>query len=126
VGFGTVAIFTAWLPLSALAGAIGSRIAARAEGGDPSQLHRAGATIALVHAVGLALGAVAGGYVVGRWGETGAGVREAALAGLGAAIVAAGVSWASFGPTTGAILVTLVAVPMAALGGRLGLRGRAR
>ena len=127
VGFGALAIVTAWLPASALAGAIATRIALRAgEGQETTRIVAAGLAIAATYAVALAAGAMAGGYMVGRWGASGAGVREAALAGLAAAAVAAVASWASLGLSPGVIAVALVAAPAAALGGRLGLRRRAR
>lgn len=123
VGFGTLAIFTTWIPLAAIA----SRLAARAETEDPGGLAGvAGAGIAAValYVVAVALGAALGGFLVGRWGTGRIGVREAALAGLGASVVAAAVTWISFGPSAGALLVTAVSTPMAAFGGRLGLRAR--
>src|SRR5438552_5827003 len=71
VGFGTVMIFAAWLPLAYLAEAIKSRLAASLG---------VGGAIALALAP-LALAAVAGGFLVGRFGKP-AGPREAALSGL--------------------------------------------
>jgi hypothetical protein len=52
------------------------------------------------------------------------GVREAALAGLVAAVAAVGATWIAFGPSAGALLVAAVAAPLAAVGGRVGLRAR--
>jgi hypothetical protein len=124
IGFWTVAIFVAWLPLSALAARLGGVIAARAEGGDPARLVRTGIVVTGAYGVALALGALAGGFVVGRWGAEGVGVREAALAALGATVVAVVISWTSFGVAFGPLLVAVVAVPMAALGGKLGVRRR--
>jgi len=122
VGFGTLAIFTAWIPLAALAGAAAARLP-----GDEAHARIGVALLALaLYGSALALGAALGGFLVGRWGSAGVGVREAALAGLGAAVVAGAVTWASFGPSAGALLVAAVALPMAALGGRVGLRARAR
>jgi hypothetical protein len=126
VGFGAVAIFVAWLPLSLLAGALAARLASAAEGGTHDELVRAAIAIRVAYAIELALGAIGGGFVVGRWGAAGVGAREAALAGLAAALVAVGVSWASFGVSAGSLLIVVVAVPMAALGGWLGMRRRAR
>jgi hypothetical protein len=124
VGFGALAIFTAWIPLAALAGAAASRVPGAGAGGR-ERVVAASITVAL-YATALALGAALGGFLVGRWGSEAVRVREAALAGLGAAVVAGLVTWASFGPSAGTLLVALVAVPMAALGGRAGLRARAR
>jgi hypothetical protein len=53
-------------------------------------------------------------------------VREAALAGLVAAVVATLISWVSFGLAPATIVVVTVATPMAALGGTLGRRRRVR
>ena len=117
VGFGALAIFTAWIPLAGLAGAAASCL-------GESALAGAGAAIVAVYAVALGLGAALGGFLVGRWGTAGVGLREAALAGLGASAVAIVATWVSFGPSAGALLVAAVATPMAAAGGRFGLRAR--
>jgi hypothetical protein len=122
VGFGALAIFTTWIPLAALAGAAATRLApADGQASGPAAL----VTVA-VYAAALAVGAGLGGFLVGRWGSAQVGAREAALAGLGAAAVAAGISWVSFGPSPGSLLVAVLAAPVAALGGRLGTRARAR
>ncbi|HEX4446429.1 MAG TPA: hypothetical protein VH044_06830 [Polyangiaceae bacterium] len=128
VGFGALAIFTAWIPLAALAGLLAVRIAAPAGGPDAATTGTpaTGLAVVAVYAGALAIGAVLGGLLVGRWGPSGVGVREAALAGLAAALVAGGVTWASFGPSPGALFLAVVAVPAAALGGRSGTRARAR
>jgi hypothetical protein len=115
VAFGALAIFVAWLPLAFLAtwGA--------------SSLHGSGAspvTSVVVLAVGLALAALAGGFLVGRWGAAGVGVREAALSGLASAVVASALAFGAPGAAWGAVVTVLVAVPFAALGGALGHRRR--
>jgi hypothetical protein len=125
VGFGAVAIFTAWLPLYAVAGALAARLAAT-PGADDGQHAGAGATIVAMHAVALAAGSFAGGFVVGRWGDQGVGVRHAALAGLAAALAAIGAAWVSSGFSPGSLIVVGVAVPLAAAGGWRGLRRRLR
>jgi hypothetical protein len=122
-GFGALAIVTAWIPLAALAGAAVSRLPA---GGGREPSAAAGLALVGLYAGALALGAALGGFLVGRWGTEGVGVREAALAGLGAAAVAGVATWASSGPSAGPLLVAGVALPMAALGGRAGLRARVR
>jgi hypothetical protein len=134
VAFGALAIVATWVPLTALAGALAARIAARAvesaaaatPGEGPGGAGAAGFGLAVVFVYGaaLALGALAGGYLVGRWGPRGVGVRESALAGLAAAAVAGGITWVSFGPSGGIVLVAAMALPFAALGGRVGLRAR--
>jgi hypothetical protein len=125
VGFGALAVFTTWIPLSAFAGWIAAHVAAQAQG-DEARLAWAGTVIALLYAVALALGAGAGGFLVGRWGTQGVGLRQAALAGLCAAAVALAVTWIAFGLSASSLLLAVAAPPMAALGGKLGLRGRAR
>jgi hypothetical protein len=120
VGFGALAIFTAWIPLAALAGAAVARLPVGAGGAA------AGVMLLTLYAAALAFGAGLGGFLVGRWGAVGVGVREAALSGLCAAVVAGAVTWISYGPSAGALLVAAVALPTAALGGWVGLRARGR
>ena len=115
VGFGALAIFVVWLPLAFLAGLAAVRLGGFA---DAPLL-----SVALL-ASGLAVAAGAGGFLVGRWGPGGVGVREAALAGLAAALVASGLSLGAPGALAGALVTIAVAVPCAALGGRMGLRRR--
>jgi hypothetical protein len=126
VGFGALAVFTAWIPLSALAGWIAAHVAAQAQGGDAARFARAGTVIALLYALALSAGAAVGGFLVGRWGTQGVGVRHAALSGLSAAAVALAVTWAAFGFSAASLLLAVAAPPMAAWGGKVGLRGRAR
>jgi len=126
VGFGAGAIFVAWLPLSAMAMALAARIARRWDLQDQAQLARAGIALGAIYGLAIALGALGGGFVTGRWGGGGVGVKEAALAGLAAAVVATVLSCVSFGFAPSSFLVAVVAVPLAALGGVLGRRGRRR
>jgi len=115
VGFGAVAIFAVWLPLAFLAALAATRL-----GGVEASL-----VLALtVSMSSLALAAVAGGFLVGRWGTAGVGVREAALAGLSAGLIAAVLAWGGPGAGAGGLVTVVVAVPFAALGGWLGLRRR--
>jgi hypothetical protein len=74
----------------------------------------------------LALAALGGGFTVGRWGGEGVGAREAALGGFVAAIVAIVASWISYGIALGALFIVVVAVPLAGLGGKLGMSRRYR
>jgi hypothetical protein len=114
VVFGTLGIYTVWLPLQAIVAAIAGRpdfVGAAASG------------------AALAASALAGGFVVGRWGTGRVGVREAALAGLVSTVVAVALSAASFAMAPAWLLLTAVAlaaiaVPMAALGAKLGVRRR--
>ncbi len=118
VGFGALGIFVVWLPLAAVTSVFVLRYA----GPIVSPL-----TQAALFAGGLAIAAMAGGYLVGRWGTRGVGMREAALSGLSAAAVA-GV-FASMGMTLPlrllmAVVAMTVATPPAAVGGRLGMKKR--
>jgi hypothetical protein len=122
VGFGTGAIFVMWLPLSVAAGAIASRLSPAVVGADAHTAMRAAVTFASASAIALGLSALAGGFVVGKWGGRGVGVREASLAGLSAAAVAVTASWLSFGFAPSALLVIPIALSFAALGGWLGRR----
>jgi hypothetical protein len=118
VGFGALGIFVVWLPLAWVTTLVVLRL------GGPSA---APVVPALLFAGSLVLAAMAGGYLVGRWGTRGVGVREAALSGLTAGIVAAAMGSGPLGGTL-RVLVTAVAVavaaPSAALGGRLGMKKR--
>jgi hypothetical protein len=129
VGFGVLAIVTAWIPLAGLAGLAASRLAEGAvvsavAGAEAPAGLGAGIGIAAAYVAALGLGAALGGFLVGRWGTSRVGTREAALAGLGASAVATVVTWVAFGPSPGAVLVAAVATPLAALGGRFGVRAR--
>ncbi len=126
VGFGALAIFTLWIPISALAGWASAHLAANVHGEDEARLARTGIAIAGLHVVALGTGAALGGFLVGRWGTRGVGVREATLAGLGAALVALAVTWASIGFAVSSLLLAVVSPPMAAWGGKVGLRRRDR
>jgi hypothetical protein len=139
VGFGTVAIFAAWLPLAYLAGAVSRRIMAAQFGVDaskesidraiasmPDAEHaRLMATIALPSLLGLAIAAFGGGFVVGRFGS-GTGPREATLSGLVTALVATAMAWA--GPSrwmlVASSLMILVSAGCSAWGGHAGATRR--
>lgn len=123
VGFGALAIVALWVPLSGLVGAVAAQSLPPTS--DGAALGRAALFTSAAYLAELALGAFAGGYLIGKWGPPGLGVRQAALAGLAAATVLAAGTWASLGPTIGGVLAILVVSPaMAALGGRTGARRR--
>jgi hypothetical protein len=122
VGFGAAAIFAAWVPLSALAGGFTGRWLVRVT--DEAALRRAALLTTAVYGIELAAGALAGGYLVGRWGPAGVGIRQAALAGATAAAVLVAATWASSGPSVGMLLVALLTPCMSSMGGSLGLRSR--
>jgi hypothetical protein len=118
VAFGAAAMFVAWLPLSAIAVKIVAGSAAAQ--GPTGHATRDAAIVAFTYGLVLVLGAAAGGFIVGRWGVPSAGVREAALAGLAAALGAVVLSWMSLGVEPALLWVTALAVPAAAIGGLLG------
>ena len=144
VGFGTTAIFGAWLPLAYAAEALKKKVVfawvgqvgdvqiapalAALSAGERSRL---GAALVLLTSLAMGGGAFAGGYLVGRWGGVGVGTREAALAGLMSGIIVSGLastrgegSWVVLG--AGAVGACLVLALFAALGGGVGARRRAR
>jgi hypothetical protein len=112
VGFGTVMIFTAWLPLAYL----GTAIVARA--GEGSVV---GPLLAML--LPLVVAAAAGGFLVGRFGKP-AGVREALLSGLVTGLAGV-VLTALSGPISPLLLLVLViSAGCAGAGGALGVRQR--
>lgn len=141
VGFGTVAIFSAWLPLAYVAGAASRKVMTSRFGEDASkdaidlalaamsagERARLMATVALPGIFGLAIAAFGGGFVVGRFGP-GTGPREAAMSGAVTAFIASAMAWS--GVTSSSIVAALVtfaiAIGFAAWGGRFGSRSRAR
>ena len=138
-GFGTAAMFGIWLPLAYLAEALKARalsatfgdsktpeeIAAAYQSLDAWQVRRVKVIVVLSLIVPLASAAFGGGYLVGRWGK-GAGPREAALAASMTMLIAVGLTCAQAGATWQALIPLLVAVPLAAFGGAIGVRRRAR
>ncbi len=126
VAFGTLAILSAWLPLAYAAEALSARIVAGAHdtaGLTTEQGAKMSFALWALPTAALALAAIGGGYVLGRWGE-GAGALQAAEAGVIVALfpvllvwVSSGVSWAPLGAVA-------VAAPAAALGGLVGGRRR--
>ncbi len=122
VAFGALAIVAVWVPLSALVGAIAARQFTGPADSSASRL--AVWIISAAYLVELALGAFAGGYLVGKWGPPNVGVRQAALAGATSATALAVFTWVSFGATFGLLLLFLIAPPAAALGGRIGTKNR--
>jgi hypothetical protein len=129
VGFGAVAIFVAWLPLAWVAEAIGRRlVASKVQGGEAAlaELSRserlsALALIALPQAAALALASIAGGFLVTRFGQ-GTTARDAAFAGACVGLLALGLTFAQAGFSVAALVVPILAIAFAGVGGRLGLR----
>lgn len=144
VGFGTVAIFAAWLPLAYAAQAAVARVLANRFGAAATaqeigtalgtmpagERARLMALLAVPNVLALGLASFAGGYLVGRFGS-GTGTREAASAGAMTALVALGLSFGAGGAGGMAAVVTsivtvLISVGFAAWGGRTGLRKRSK
>lgn len=137
VGFGTVAIFAAWLPLTYVAGSVSKHVMDGRFGKDASpdavalavnametgERVRLMATIALPALFALAIAAFGGGFVVGRFGP-GTGAREAAMAGVMTALVANLLAWSGVALTAlvGILVTSAVAIGFAAWGGALGSR----
>jgi hypothetical protein len=135
VGFGTVLIFAAWLPLAYVGGAVQARMLASrfGVGASKDQIDLAlaamtageRAQLALSQAIpgvlALALAAFAGGLVVGKFGG-GAGTREAAMSGAVTAIIATILAFRgmSIPALVSGIVTFAVAIGFAAWGGRVG------
>lgn len=130
-GFGVVAIYAGWLPLSYVGGAISKQLI---EGVTPEQMANASDAerfrltllISLPTLVALAIAAFGGGFIVGRFG-TGPGQRIGAVSGGFAALIAIGLAFKML--TWGVLLVSLlvvgvVAIGFAGLGGRVGAKRR--
>jgi hypothetical protein len=112
VGFGTIMIFTAWLPLAYLGTAL---VAGAGRGSVVGPL--------LATILPLVVAGAAGGFLVGRFGEP-AGVREALLSGFVTGLVSVALTALS-GPFSPLSLVVLaIATGAAAGGGALGVRRR--
>jgi hypothetical protein len=140
-GFGAVVTFATWVPLAYVANAIMVRLVASHIGEHASIEETADAIRALppgeqtkvwiiqlgIPAIPFLAGALFGGWVVGRWGGENAGVREATVGGVAAALIvvalgsctARGVSWVMIVPI-------VLSAAMAAWGGALGLRRRVK
>jgi tRNA-(ms[2]io[6]A)-hydroxylase len=125
---GAVAVVLCWLLLAMVA----TPLAGRVGEADPATGPRGAQVAALVvgNALALLLAALAGGYLVGRFGGL-ARVREAAVAGALAALAGSALALASGAAAgsagAGAALVALVVGIGAGggwLGGRLGVRAR--
>ena len=142
VGFGTIAIFAAWLPLAYVAQAAVARVLAQRFGAEATaetiatamasmpagERARLTSLLALPNAVAVAVACFAGGYLVGRFGS-GTTSREAGTAGamvaLVALVLALGGGVASGVTALVTAVVTLVlTVGFSTWGGRVGLRAR--
>ncbi len=138
IGFGTAAIFGAWLPLAYLAEGVKARVlrgyVSDGASAEDAQLAIAALTsgertrllvmTAILYVGPLLAGAYAGGFLVGKWGGK-AGVREAALAGAATAMIVSALSWSSTGLSWAPLVGLALATPASALGGLAGTRRRA-
>lgn len=118
VGFGAIAIVVMWVPLAALAVSVTARCTA--EGDGPDHLRHSALAFAASSAFALALAALAGGMLVGKWGGTAGGPLGGAAAGLVVGVVAVVASGLALGFEPGAPIVAAISVAFAALGGHLG------
>lgn len=140
VGFGTIVTFALWLPLAYGAQAVARHFFVSRFGESASQdevrlafaamsgleRFRWTAMQTLPHLVAFALGAFAGGLLIGRFGK-GTGPREAALSGVVTALVAVGVSWrviaeGGWGAVVSFVMPLVIAVGFAWWGGRVGTK----
>jgi hypothetical protein len=120
VGFGTVAIMAAWLPLAGLSQSVLTRTIFPSQGAPPSG--NAIVAFVLTQAFALALASGLGGALVGRYGGE-AGPRESAMAGFCAGLIPVVLSLSSgFSPIYFGVIA--LAVCAAWLGGKLGLKKR--
>ncbi len=138
IGFGTVAVFATWVPLSYVAELVRARAMVAWIGSPqtpegtaeaiaslgPDARAKLGLVLFFTHGTALALAAFAGGMLVGRYAGASAGVREAALAGLMAAVVAAVLAWS--GVSWVPLVTIAVATAASAAGGRVGKRAAVR
>jgi hypothetical protein len=124
VGFGAVAIFVAWVPLSLLAGVVGTRALAGAR--DEEAMTRAAIVSVVAYGLDLTLGAFLGGFLLGRWGKPGVDARHAGLAGLAAVVLLGAMMGVSRQPALGLLPVAALVPLAAALGGAIGFRARTR
>jgi hypothetical protein len=137
IGFGTAAIFGAWLPLAYIGEGLKARIV-RSYVGSALSLEETRSSLAalssrdrtaltaltvLVYVCPFVVGAYVGGFLVGKWGES-AGVREAALAGVSTAVIASALSWASTGVSWAPLIALCLATPASAFGAYAGIRRR--
>ncbi len=126
VSFGALAILVVWV---VLASATQLAVSALAGHGTPedevgSRSVALGAVVLVLRSGSLALAGWAGGFLLGRWGQS-VGVRESATAGLVVASFAVTLSWAQGGVVWGALLALPLAMGPAAIGAWMGRRARA-
>jgi hypothetical protein len=125
--FGALSMIVTWVPLAYAAEALVAHL--RANLRDPlwtlpdATVGEMGAAMFLAPAASLVLAALAGGYLLGRWGEGSGGVDAASAASV-AVLFGVGLTWAKSGVMWVALGALLLAVPAAVLGASLGRRRR--
>lgn len=131
---GMIATFLAWLPLASIANTLVARMLRSVDPAEDAALAAAAPVKVRAIMIGLnalcfALAALAGGYLVGRFGGR-AGRKEATVSGLLAAVLAWGIAVAQAQVVEllvwGLLLIAVSAIGAGAayLGGRFGLGGR--
>jgi hypothetical protein len=127
VGFGTVMIFVAWLPLAYVGTALvlpspgagaGAGLATNPEGAPFAR-------VLVATVLPLALATLGGGFLVGRFGKP-AGLREALLAGALTGFIAVLLTVLSGPFSPRFVLVVAITTAFAGIGGALGVRQRTR
>lgn len=125
VGFGAVAVFVVWLPLAWAAELVGRWLTGgglrHIEGLSRHERLVLLARLAVPQAVALVVAAMAGGFLVTRFGD-GTRPRDAAFAGLTVGLLALGLTYAQTGVALAPLVVPLLATAAAAVGGVLGRR----
>jgi len=144
IAFGTLAIFACWLPLAYAAEALKHRAFAAAFGLEASEadvrqrvahmtsIERTGWGLvqSIPHMLALGVSAMAGGFLIGRFGAP-AGRREALSAGLATAGLSVALAWrvvveGGIGAAVAVAMPTAIAAGGALVGARLGLKRRPR
>jgi hypothetical protein len=116
-----------WLPLAYAAEALVLHL--RANLREPlwtlpdATVGETGAAMFLAPPASLVFATLAGGYLLGRWGEASGGLEAASAASL-AVLFAVGLMWAKSGVMWVALGALLLALPAAVLGASLGRRRR--
>ena len=122
VALGATAIFVVWVPLAASTASVAARWARHESGGGGP--HGSAILFGALSSAALAVAAFAGGFVVGRSRGAASALREAALSGLTAALLAVIGSWITLGFTVGSLVVVAIAVAFSYSGGKVAQPGR--
>jgi hypothetical protein len=132
VALGTFAVLVVWLPLAAIFQTLAARLVAHQIGAlaspeeataaiarlAPAGRVRVALALGGLQAAALAIAALLGGMLIGRWGGQ-AGVRHAALAGSCATGIALAVAVVRTGPSWAALVALVIGTLAAALGGHV-------